>query len=157
MIMWYNKEEKNFNQNQQMIHQKNRMDPATTVPSSSGKWDWFWASVEVYSKIRNQFGMATYTKETEINNKRYNYSELTDVFAMFIFVSLPLGLVTGGLSGPPWWTFWFLQVGREFCFYKVTCVCLKKIQKSKKSAHVDLPFFIRKVTMWPDFGIGGLE
>jgi len=32
-----NEEEKNFNQNQQMRAQKNRMDPATTVPSSSGK------------------------------------------------------------------------------------------------------------------------
>ena len=31
--------------------------------------------------------MATYTKEIEITNRKYNYSELTDVFAMFILVS----------------------------------------------------------------------
>ena len=30
---------------------------------------------------------------------------------MFILVGMPLGLVTGGLSGPLWRTFWFLQVG----------------------------------------------
>ena len=42
-------EKNNYNQYQQkMIRQKNHMDPATTVPSSSGKWGWFWASVEVY-------------------------------------------------------------------------------------------------------------
>ena len=54
--------------------------------------------------------MATYTKEIEITNKKYNYSELTDVFAMFILVSLPLGLVIGGLSAPH---------GGHFDFYKL--------------------------------------
>ena len=88
-----------------MIEQKKRMDPATTMhhlPEIMVDFELLWRGI---SKIRNQFGMAAYTKEIEITNKKYNYSELTDVFAMFIFVSLPLGLVTGGLSGPPWWTF----------------------------------------------------
>ena len=88
-----------------MIEQTSRMDPATTVhhpPENEVDFELLWRCI---SKIRNQFGMATYTKEIEINNRKYNYSELTDVFAMFILVSLPLGLVTGGLSGPPWWTF----------------------------------------------------
>ena len=46
---------------------------------------------------------------------------------------------------------------QNLCLYNVTCVRLKKIQKSKKSAHVDLPFFIRKVNISGDLAIGGLK
>ena len=88
-----------------MIDQKNRMDPPTIVHhhlENEVDFELLWRCI---SKIWNQFGMATYTKEIETNNKKYNYSELTNAFAMFILVSLPLGFVTGGLLGSPWWTF----------------------------------------------------
>ena len=39
------------------------------------------------SKTWNQFRMAIYMKKIEINNNKYNYSELTVVFSMFILVS----------------------------------------------------------------------
>ena len=70
-----------------MIDQKNHMDPPTIELSflkSEVDFELLWRCI---SKIRNQFGMATYTKEIEITNRKYNYSELTDVFAMFILVS----------------------------------------------------------------------
>ena len=67
--------------------QKDRKDAATTdthLPKSVGDFEVLWTCM---SKIWNQLGMATYTKEIEINNKRYNYFELTNVFTMFILVS----------------------------------------------------------------------
>ena len=49
--------------------------------------------------------MATYTKVIEkLNNKIVYINSIVEI-RMFILVSLPLGLVIGGLSGPPWWTF----------------------------------------------------
>ena len=66
---------------------------------------------------------------------------------MFILVSLPLGLVTGGLSGPPWSAFWFLQIGRNFGIYNVHYVQMEEIKKSKKATQVNLPCFIRKVNL----------
>ena len=49
--------------------------------------------------------MATYTKEIEkLNNKIVYINSIVEI-RMFILVSLQLGLGTGGLSGPPWWTF----------------------------------------------------
>ena len=73
-------------QNQQMIDQKNGMDrPIAEHHPPENEVDFellcLWRCI---SKIQNQFGMAMYTKEIEINNKEYNYSELTDVFDMFI-------------------------------------------------------------------------
>ena len=67
-----------------MRAQKNRKDAAITEPyplENEVDFELLWRCI---SKIRNQFGMATYTKEIEINNKKYNYSELIDIFAMFI-------------------------------------------------------------------------
>ena len=52
-------------------------------------------------------------------------------------------MVTGGLLGPPWSTFWFLQIGRDFRMYFVKGFCQKKIKKSKKSNHLIMPFFIK--------------
>jgi len=88
-----------------MIDQKNGMDPATTEhhpPENEVDFELLWRCI---SKIRNQFGIATYTKEIEINNKKYNYSKLTDVFVMFILVGLLFGFVTRRHSGSPWRTF----------------------------------------------------
>ena len=88
-----------------MRAQKNRMDPLTTEPHPSENevdFELLWSCI---SKIWNQFGMATYTKEIEINNKKYNYSELTNIFAMFLLVSGRSSYAIGGLSGPPWWMF----------------------------------------------------
>jgi len=49
-----NKEEKSFNQNQQMIEQKNRMDPATTMHHLTEimvDFELLWRGI---SKIRNR-------------------------------------------------------------------------------------------------------
>jgi len=45
----------------------------------------------------------------------------------------------------------------NFGVYNVTRVQPEEIKKSKKTKHVDLPFFIRKVNMSGDLAIGGLE
>ena len=70
-----------------MIDQKNGMDPLIAEhhpPENEVDFELLWRCI---SKIWNQFRMTTYTKEIEINNKKYNYSELTDVFVVFILVS----------------------------------------------------------------------
>ena len=65
---------------------------------------------------------------------------------MFILVSLPLVLVTGGLSGPPWGTFWFLQVGWEFWCVQFTPISPEQIQKIKKVCSLVHPFFYNEWT-----------
>ena len=70
-----------------MIDQKNRMDSPTTFHHCPENEVDFELLLRCISKIWNQFGTVTYTKEIEIHNEKYNYSELTDVFAMFILVS----------------------------------------------------------------------
>ena len=57
--------------------------------------------------------MATYTKEIENLNNQIIYINRIVEICLFLLVSLPLGLVTGGLSGSPRSTFWFLQFCQE--------------------------------------------
>ena len=88
-----------------MRAQKNWMDPLIIellFLKSEVDFELLWRCI---SKIRRTTHMATYTKEIEnLNNKIVYINSIVEI-RMFILVSLPLGLVTGGLSGPPWWTF----------------------------------------------------
>ena len=85
------------------------------------------------------------------------YKNGTVQFPMFILVSMLFGLVTGELEGVLWGTFHFGLDSPNLCVYNVHCVHQIKIKKSKKSAHVDLPFFIRKVGMTGGLAISGLK
>ena len=81
------------------------MDPALTELSflkSEVDFELLWRCI---SKIRRTTHMATYTKEIENLNNKIVYRNSVVEIRMFILVSLSLGLVTGGLSGSPWWTF----------------------------------------------------
>ena len=81
------KEKMLLTKNQQIRAQKNHMDLPTTdfhPPENEVDFELLWRRI---SKIWNQFGMATYTKEIEKTDRKCNYSELTDIFAMFILVS----------------------------------------------------------------------
>ena len=90
-----------------MMAQKNRKDATITdmyQPESMADFELLWRCI---SKIRRTSQMATYTKEIEnLNNKIVYINSIVEIH-MFILVSLPLGLVTGGLSGSPWSTFQF--------------------------------------------------
>ena len=78
-------------------------------------------------------------------------------FRMFILVSMPLGLVTGGLSGPPWGTFWFWSGLMKSLSVQCTLCSTGRNQKIKKTKHGYLPFFIRKVAMIAELPVGGLK
>ena len=67
------------NQNQYMIDQKNRMDPPTTVHhhlENEVDFELLWRCI---SKIWNQFGMATYTREIVIIKQIYSLTEFVNV------------------------------------------------------------------------------
>ena len=76
---------------------------------------------------------------------------------MFILVSMLFGFVTGGHSGSPWRAFEFWSRLTKSLLVQCTLCSTKKIKDSKKLLHVDLPFFIRKVVMIANLGIGGLQ
>ena len=84
-----------------MIDQKNHMDPRTIELLFLKNEVDFEFLCRCISKIRRPTHMATYTKEIENLNNKIVYKNSIVEFAMFILVSLPLGLVTGGLSGSP--------------------------------------------------------
>ena len=103
---WWNHRNNIFsNQIKQMIAQKNRKDTTKTdtyLPECMVDFELLWRCI---SKIRTTSHVATYTKDFSNLNKKKVYNNGTVQFAMFILVSTPLGLVTGGLSGPPWSAF----------------------------------------------------
>ena len=53
-------------------------------------------------------------------------------FRIVILVSMPLGFVPGGLSGPPWGTFWFWSGLTKLLYLQCTRRSPEKIQKIKK-------------------------
>ena len=90
-----------------MIEQKNYMDPPIIellFLKNEVDFELLWRCI---SKIQRTSQMATYTKEIENLNNKIVYRNSIVEIRMFILVSLPLGLVTGGLSGSPWSTFQF--------------------------------------------------
>ena len=78
-------------------------------------------------------------------------------FLMFILVSMLFGYAIGGLLGPPWGTFWYLQIGRDFGVYFVQGVFQIKIKKSKKSNHLSMPFFIKDGLVIAELAMSGLK
>ena len=77
-----------------MMAQKNRKDVAVTVhhlPEILVDFELLWTCI---SKVRNQFGMTTYTREIVVLKYSHGYYRGIVLFAMFILVSIPLGLVT---------------------------------------------------------------
>ena len=61
--------------------------------------------MEVHIQNLENKRIATYTREIEnLNNKIVYINSIVEI-PMFILVSLLFGLVTGGLSEPPWLTF----------------------------------------------------
>ena len=88
-----------------MMAQKNRKDATITdtyLPECMVDFELLWRGI---SKIRRTSHVATYTKDFSNLKNKIVYNNGTVQSAMFILVSKPLGLVTGGLSGPPWSTF----------------------------------------------------
>ena len=87
-----------------MIDQKKSMDPQINDLSfmkSEVDFELPWRCI---SKIRRTTYMATYTKEIEnLNNKIVYINSIVET-RMILINSLPLGLVTGDLSGTPWST-----------------------------------------------------
>ena len=107
---------------------------------SSGIYGWFWVFVKLHIQNSEDKSCGCLYKGFLKFEFKKVYNNITVQLPMFILVSLPLGLVTGGLLGPPWSTFWFLQIGRDFCVYMAKGCTPKKIKKSKKSNHVSVPF-----------------
>ena len=85
-------------------------------------------------------------------NNKIVYNNGTVQFHMFILVSMPLGFVTGGLSGSSWSTFWYLQVGREFFCVLCTGCSPEQNQKIKKVDSLVAAFFYNEVTFVGQFG-----
>ena len=124
-----------------MIDKNNCMDQPTTAHHCRENvvdFELLWRCI---SKIQNQFGMATYTKKIDINNKKYNYSELTNIFAMFIVVKI-------------WSCYWtsFRDSMVDVLIFTswsrilfVLCIgySTKNIQKIKKLLHKSTSFFIK--------------
>ena len=102
-----------------MIEQENRMDLATTVhhpPENEVDFELLWGCI---SKIWRTTHMATYTKEIEkLNNKIVYINSIVEIL-MFILVSLPLGLVTGSLSGFHEARFDIYKLVKNFGLYNV--------------------------------------
>ena len=100
-----NRNKNNFNQNQQIIEQKNRMDPATTMhhlPEVMVDFELLWRGI---SKIRRRTQRWCMRGELLQFGIKKVYNNGIVQFPMFILVSMPLGFVLGDLSGPPWGTF----------------------------------------------------
>ena len=57
---------------------------------------------------------------------------------------MPLGFVPGGLSGPPWGTFWFWSGLTKSLLVHVTQCSTKKNQKFKKVATTRPSFFYKE-------------
>ena len=76
--------------------------------------------------------MATYKREIVVLKYSYGYYKDRGVFAIFILVSVPIGFVTGGLSGSPWRTFEFWSGLTKSLLFNATWCSTIKIQKSKK-------------------------
>ena len=122
-----------FQQFYWMIAQKNRKDAAITdtyLPEWMVDFELLWRYI---SKIPKTSQVATYTKDFSNFNNKIVYKNSKVQSAMYIFVSMPLGFITGGLLGSPWGTFWFLQVGWEFAVYNVDSFPPGKIQNSQIS------------------------
>ena len=88
-----------------MIAQKNRKDLTiidTYLQEYIVDFELLWRCI---SKIWRTSHTATNTKDFSNLNSKKVYNNVIVQLPMFILVSLPLGLVTGGLSGPPWSAF----------------------------------------------------
>ena len=93
-----------------MMAQKNRKDVSTTetyLPKIMFDFELLWTCI---LKIRNQFGMTTYTKEIVILKFNYSYYKGRGIFTMFILVSTTFRIATERHSGFPRGTFRYLQM-----------------------------------------------
>ena len=100
-----------------------------------------------YPKFREWFKGGAWEEDYSNLNNAIVYTNTIVEFCMFILVSLPLGLVTRGLSGSPWGTFWYLQVGREFWFVLCTWCSTEKVKKRKTYGNAflnnELPYVVQ--------------
>ena len=135
-----------------MIDQKNHMDPALTellFLKSEVDFELLWRCISKIPNLREGGAWEWEEDFSNLNNKIVYKNSIVE-FAMFILVSLPLGLVTGGLSGSPWSTFQFLSWLTKSLYLQNTLCSQGKIQKFKKVASWKPSFFIRKVFMSAD-------
>ena len=95
--------------------------------------------------------MATYKREIVVLKYSYGYYKDRGVFAIFILVSVPIGFVTGGLSGSPWRTF--------ECWSGLTKspVWHEQFKKPKIGQNSYLTFSIRNLAMSANLGIDWLQ
>ena len=101
--MWWNKEILFFSTKpNKMIHQKNHMDPATTVhhpPENEVDFELLWRCIYPKLGINLEWLLM---REIVIMKYRYGYYKSRGIFTMFIIVREPFGIVTGHHSGSLW-------------------------------------------------------